>query len=92
MINSVIGANVKIGSGAVVEDSVIMSDTVIEKNAKVEYSLIDTNVTVSEGASVGQPKEDGAGIAVIGKGLTVARNKKIAGGLMVNADKLAELE
>ena len=92
VINSVLFSGVYVAPGAVVKDSVVMSDTVIEKNAKVEYSIIDTNVTVSEGASVGQPKEDGAGIAVIGKGLTVARDKKIAGGLMVNADKLAELE
>ena len=48
-------------------------------------------VTIGEGAVIGQPKEEDAGSAVVGKGLTVGAGKNIAGGLMVNAKKLAEL-
>ncbi len=92
VINSVLFSGVYVAKGAVVRDSVVMSDTVIEGGAEVVYSIIDTNVTVKSGAKVGQDKSEDAGIAVIGKGLTIPENKKIAGGLMVNADKLAELE
>ena len=92
VINSVLFSGVYVAPGAVVRDSVIMSDTVIEKDAKVEYSIIDREVTVEEGACVGQPKDVGAGIAVVGMGLTVKKGKKIPGGLMVNAKTLEKLK
>ncbi len=92
VINSVLFSGVYVAPGAVVRDSVIMSDTVIEKDAKVEYSIIDREVTVEEGACVGQPKDEGAGIAVVGMGLTVKKGKKIPGGLMVNAKTLEKLK
>ena len=92
VINSVLFSGVYVAEGAVIKDSVVMSDTVVEKDAKVIYSIVDTGVTVGEGATVGQEREEDAGIAVIGKGLTVDKGMSIAGGLMVNAEKLKELK
>ena len=92
VINSVLFSGVYVAEGAVIKDSVVMSDTVVEKDAKVIYSIVDTGVTVGEGATGGQEREEDAGIAVIGKGLTVDKGMSIAGGLMVNAEKLKELK
>lgn len=45
--NSVVGANVHIGRGCVIRDSIIMSDTTIEENTTIDKSII------AEGCSVG---------------------------------------
>ena len=54
VINSVIGASVVVEKGAVVKDSVIFADCKIEASAKVNYSIIDEKVVISEGAVVGE--------------------------------------
>ncbi len=71
VVNSVIGADVKIGRGAVVRDSVIMSGVVIEDNATVEYSIIDGDVHIGKDAKIGKPKDVAKGITVIGMGVQV---------------------
>ena len=50
--NSVLGANVYVGKGAVVEDSVVMNDTVIEDGATVRYAILDEKVIVGKKATV----------------------------------------
>ena len=41
VINSVVGRNVIIKEGAVVKDSVILPDTFIDKNVKMDYAVVD---------------------------------------------------
>ncbi len=88
--NSVLASNVIVEAGATVRNSVIMAGTVIRKNAVVEYSIIDENVTVETGATVGAPKEEGAGIAVLGRGITIASGAKVAGGVILDKDYKGE--
>ena len=83
VINSVIGAGVKIAKGAVVRDAVIMGGVVIGEGAKVEYSIIDSNVTVGIGASVGKPKDTAKGITVVGMGVKIPDNKVIGDDEMI---------
>ena len=83
VINSVLGSGVYVEPGAVVRDSVVLSNTRIEKNAEVLYSIIDGDVTIGESARVGEPKEAGHGIAVVGSGITVGASMKIEGGAMI---------
>ena len=83
VINSVIGSKVRIERGAVVKDSVIFSDVLIGKNSIVNYSIIDEKVTIEDGAVVGEPKADGVGIAVIGRGVVVEAGAKVAAGANV---------
>ncbi len=47
--NSIIFRGVKVGKGAVVKNCVLMQDTVIEAGAKVEYTITDKSVVISEG-------------------------------------------
>lgn len=50
--NSILFRGVRIGKGAKVKNCVLMQDTVIEENAKVEYVITDKNVTVKAGNSL----------------------------------------
>ncbi len=50
---SVIGRNVKMHSGAVVEDSVVFDNCDIGRRARVRRAILDTNVHVPEGATIG---------------------------------------
>lgn len=91
--HSVLASNVIVEKGAVVKDAVIMAGTVVKAGAKVTYSIIDEDVIVGENAEVGSDKElglgleeKGKGISVIGRGIKVAAGKKVAAGVIVDAD------
>ena len=86
--NSVLASNVVVEEGAEVTDSVLMAGTVVKKGAKVLYSIIDENVVVEEGAEVGEPKESGKGIAVLGRNISVAG--KVEGGKIIDKDYKGE--
>ena len=82
--NSVLGANVKVGKGAVVEDSVIMNDVVIEDGATVRYAILDEKVTIGKKATVGASRESGAQIAVVGADVTIQAGEIVAPGAMLS--------
>lgn len=54
---SVIGRNVRIHSGAVVEDSVVFDSCDIGRNARVRRAILDKNVRVPENGSIGFESE-----------------------------------
>ena len=82
--NSVLGANVYVGKGAVVEDSVIMNDTTVEEGATVRYAILDEKVTVGKKATVGDARESGAAIAVVGADVKVKAGEIVAPGAMLS--------
>jgi glucose-1-phosphate adenylyltransferase len=51
--DSVFGRNVRVHSGAIVEDSVIFDNCDIGRYARVRRAILDKNVQVPEGASIG---------------------------------------
>jgi glucose-1-phosphate adenylyltransferase len=51
--NSVVGRNVRVHAGAVVEDSVILDNCDIGRRAKIRRAILDKNVRVPEDASIG---------------------------------------
>ena len=55
--NSVLGRNVRVHSGAVVEDSVILDNCDIGRRAKVRRAVLDKNVRVPEDAVIGYDLE-----------------------------------
>ena len=81
---SVLGANVTVGKGAVVEDSVIMNDVTIEDGATVRYAILDEKVTVGKKATVGAPRESGEQIAVVGADVTIQAGEVVAPGAMLS--------
>lgn len=50
---SVLGRNVRVHSGAVVEDSVLFDNCNIGRRARVRRAILDKNVQVPEGATIG---------------------------------------
>jgi glucose-1-phosphate adenylyltransferase len=78
--NSVLSPGARVDSWARVERSVIMHNSRVRRHAVVENAILDKNVVIAEGATVGVDKEhdrarglvvsDG-GITVIGKGQVV---------------------
>lgn len=84
--NSVIGAGVTIGHGAVVRDSIIMRDTVIGAGTQVYKSIIAEEVVVDEGCVIGVGDEVSSkldsriyafGLATIGEKSYIPKNVKI---------------
>ncbi len=82
--NSILASDVTIEKGAIVKNSIIMSGAKISKDSKVEYSIIDEETKVGENSVIGQPKEDGKGIAVIGRNVTIPNGTTILGGAMID--------
>lgn len=79
---SVVSSDVTIEEGAEVRFSVIMPGAVIKKGAKVYYSIIAENAVIEEDAQVGEIPENMEnsadwGVAVVGSGATITKNKKI---------------
>lgn len=79
---SVVSSDVTVEEGAEVRFSVIMPGAVIKKGAKVYYSIIAENAIIEEDAQVGEIPENMEnsadwGVAVVGSGATITKNKKI---------------
>ena len=93
IVNSVIGTDCVIEKGAEVCDSVLMGNITVRAGAKINYAIIDEDVTIGEKASVGAPiaevkKVTGKtnGITVLGRGINVKKNGKISAGEIVDKD------
>ncbi len=93
VVNSVIGTDCIIEEGAYVADSVLMGNITVKSGAKINYSIIDEDVTIGEKAVVGDVREKAlkvesktSGIAVLGRGVTVRKNGKVSAGEIVDKD------
>ncbi len=93
VVNSVIGTDCIIEEGAYVADSVLMGNITVKSGAKINYSIIDEDVTFGEKAVVGDVREKAlkvesktSGIAVLGRGVTVRKNGKVSAGEIVDKD------
>lgn len=79
--NSIISTGCTVGSGALVEDSIIMPNTVIEASAVIKHAIIGENCTVGVNAKVGDHPEFYSksewGIAVVGNNKTIEKNTVI---------------
>ena len=54
--------------------------------AKVNYSIIDEQVVISEGATVGEEKADGVEIAVVGRGTVIEKGEVVPAGANVEKE------
>lgn len=82
--NSVLGVNVRVAEGAVVEDCVIMGECTVEAGAAVRYSVIDRDTVIGAGATVGEERAPKAKIAVIGEGVKIEPGSVVPGGAMIS--------
>ena len=85
VINSVLFSGIKVGKGTVIKNSVIMPNVVIGENAEINYSILDVGCNIENNAVLGE--DDAAkDITVIGANITIAENKKVDAGVMVEED------
>ena len=82
--NSLLGENVRIMEGAVVEDAVLMGDSIVHAGARVSYAIIDRNVDIGKDATVGKPRASAAGIAVVGEGVCIGNGETVADGAIIS--------
>jgi len=84
--NSVLGAEVIVGKGAVVKDSIIMQGTVIGDGAVIERCIIDENCVIGDNVKMGigeniinedKPKIYNTGITVVGENTVIPANVEI---------------
>ena len=81
LFQSVASYDVQLGQGSRVEGSVVMPSVRIGAHAQVRNAILDKNVIIEEGATIGfDPERDRerftvseAGIVVVGKGVRVSR-------------------
>lgn len=82
--NSVLGENVRVLAGAVVEDSVLLGENTVRPGATVRYAILDHDVEVGAGATVGKARAAAKnGIAVLGEGIRVAAGATVEDGAML---------
>jgi glucose-1-phosphate adenylyltransferase len=55
--NSVLGRNVRVHAGALIEDSIILDNCDIGRRSKIRRAILDKNVRVPEGAAIGYDRE-----------------------------------
>ena len=82
--NSILGSGVKVMEGALVSDAVILENVTIGKNSEVQYSIIDHDVYIGDGSSVGSSRKKSKGITVIGAGIAVPENTVIGDNKMIS--------
>ena len=71
---------VEIGEGAIVRNSVILSDVRVESGATVDYSIIDSESVIGSGVVVGDPNAGKDSITVIAKGSFLSASEEKNGG------------
>jgi len=97
VINSVLSPGVQVKKGAVVRDSILFEDCVVEEGAVVDLCICDKRVHVGAGAIVGQgegmehanhsfPKHLYTGITLIGKGAQLTAGMSIGRNCIVRPD------
>ena len=82
--NSVLGENVRVMEGAVVEDAVLMGDCVIHAGARVSYAIIDRDVVIGENAVIGKPRGEAKGIALLGENVEIPAGGFVEDGAIVS--------
>ena len=58
VINSVIGRNVVIKKGAVVKDSIILPDALINRDVKLDYTIVDRFAIVTHAKDLSGTREE----------------------------------
>jgi glucose-1-phosphate adenylyltransferase len=91
---SVLGPGVRVERGAVVRNSIILTDAVIKQGAYVDRSILDKRVIVGRDAHVGYGSDHtentainmSTGINVIGKNTSIADGLKVGRNVVIGSD------
>ena len=85
--HSILSPGVRVAAGAVVRDSIVMFDAVIERGAQLDRAIVDKEASIGSGAHIGvgeelrpnrdEPERLVAGITLVGKRARVPRGTEI---------------
>ncbi len=99
VIRSIISPGVYVAPGAIVRDSILMTDAVIEAGAEVDRAILDKRVRVGSQAVVGwgedntpnrtAPARLNTGLTVVGKGAMIPPGVKVGRNVVIHS-KAAE--
>lgn len=91
---SILSPGVYVAEGAVIRDSILLNDTVVESGAIIDRCIVDKNVTISQGAQLGvgddntpskeMPNQINTGVTLIGKGAVVPANLSLGRNVVVH--------
>jgi glucose-1-phosphate adenylyltransferase len=95
---SVLSPGVKVARGAVVRNSIILTDSVIESGAMIDRSVVDKDCVIRPNAVIGSgvdysPNPIGdltSGISLVGKGAEVPPNVKVGRNCIIAGDVRAK--
>ncbi|MDE0200656.1 MAG: glucose-1-phosphate adenylyltransferase, partial [Caldilineaceae bacterium] len=97
---SVLSPGVQVGEGALVRDSVILNDTIIESGAVVERCVIDKEVRICQDAHIGHsdnnnpnpelPARLNTGLSLVGKGSLVPAAARLGRNVVIHPYSGAE--
>ena len=68
-----------------------MSDVVIGEGTTVNYSIIDSRVTVGAGCVIGKPRSADTSVAVVAGGLEIPDGVTIPDGAMADREFIGEI-
>lgn len=73
IINSILGPNVFVGSGSIIQDSIIMENCIINKNSIIKKAILDKLIEVPENSIIEEKemKEKGLPITITEQGVIV---------------------
>jgi glucose-1-phosphate adenylyltransferase len=93
--HSILSPGVTVEEGAIVRDSIILTDTVIGRGAVIDRSIIDKEVRVGSGAVVGfgeasvvnkiEPERLNSGITIVGKRAEIPSGTRVGRNCMIDA-------
>ena len=92
MVNSVLGAGVRIHAGATVSHSVLMDGVTVESGATISYAILAEGVRIGENCRIGKDQIRAREIAVVGAGIYVPSGMQIDEGGMISSLKDMEEE
>ncbi len=85
--HSILFAGVKVEEGAVVEDAVIMGNSVVKAGAHVKHCIVGEGATIGDMAIVGaMPNEETSGVATVGPGVKIGSRALVGPNAMVDKD------
>ena len=78
VVRSVLGPGVVVEEGAVVCNSVLFADSVVERGARVDWAIVDQGALVAADTVVGHPDADGTGdpaqVTIVGRDSVVGES------------------
>jgi glucose-1-phosphate adenylyltransferase len=96
VVNSILSPGVRVETGAIVRNSVIMNDTVIRAGAVVDRCVLDKEIEVGTGAHVGagddntpnqlEPANINTGITIVGKRARIPADARIGRNCRIDAN------